>query len=349
MDGDILSLGYICDHIFFDNKAWMCSFLTSISQKSNVFGVRDLDFKQIDLKRIPNVYIKVIFKCLFDEVPYWDEFRKIFMDFKLDKLLTSLIWKNNHDIIECINSENIYDFIDDGLLNTLRQLLSKNSSVSDMWKIVSNVLSKINKKSGKKLPKELDLEHMLLKIKNFKPKKKLNPEVEEIFRRIGLNTWQQQKIIPQERYASLQKKYRFWIWDDFITVGIPELFSLIVEVIGKQDSSFSDLTKILYPLFINLPGAMQILHIARLCHKKFDKHIIMSIPSLISLGMVGMLEVSKHTKLSQKDNTVLAMIRNSQATDRKGVAKWLELVISLVSNNSNSYHNIRSKWQLFYL
>ena len=78
-----------------------------------------------------------------------------------------------------------------------------------MWKIVSNVLSKINKKSGKKLPKELDLEHMLLKIKNFKPKKKLNPEVEEIFRRIGLNTWQQQKIIPQERYASLQKKYRF--------------------------------------------------------------------------------------------------------------------------------------------
>jgi len=70
MDGDILSLGYICDHIFFDNKAWMCSFLTSISQKSNVFGVRDLDFKQIDLKRIPNVYIKVIFKCLFDEVPY---------------------------------------------------------------------------------------------------------------------------------------------------------------------------------------------------------------------------------------------------------------------------------------
>ena len=124
---------------------------------------------------------------------------------------------------------------------------------------------------------------------------------------------------------------------------------MIVEVIGKQDSSFSDLTKILYPLFINLPGAMQILHIARLCHKKFDKHIIMSIPSLISLGMVGMLEVSKHTKLSQKDNTVLAMIRNSQATDRKGVAKWLELVISLVSNNSNSYHNIRSKWQLFYL
>ena len=184
---------------------------------------------------------------------------------------------------------------------------------------------------------------MKLKINNFKGKM-FNEDLITAFSDINLGTWDQHKVISEERALDFKLEYRCDINTTHIMVGIPELFKIIIDVVGKRDTSVNDLTEMLFPLFRYIPGAIQILKVARLCHRRIDKNIILAIKTMINLFMIGTIDHINEPELSKNDNQVVAMVQNINREKSDEIVRWLEFIIFLLPKTSNSYQDLKSKF-----
>jgi hypothetical protein len=87
--------------MFFQNKAWICSLLTSIALGKSVFCSREDGLDKDTIKELLNIHLKALFETIFKvHKKACHGVRKYRREYRLDKLFAAVICGDNKDIME---------------------------------------------------------------------------------------------------------------------------------------------------------------------------------------------------------------------------------------------------------
>jgi hypothetical protein len=115
-------------------------------------------------------------------------------------------------------------------------------------------------------------------------------------------------------------------------MSIPELIELLIKIINKDEEAMSSLLRMLYPLFRDIPGAMEAMMIARLCLKNLKSHVLSEIPTMLKIMMISIFAEVKENKegVMRKFQSVW----NMDDYLIQALSDWIHLAVVLLSKDS---------------
>ncbi|CAI2364557.1 unnamed protein product [Moneuplotes crassus] len=294
LNGKILNFGYTCDVLFYENKTWLCSLLTSISARNRLFCVREEHLeinsdaemtmeaaekeKTECLKAILKIHLRAIFFSCINLDPTKDKadlqlLRKDHLINTFAYILgNSLFMGNqglqslmqvrdevfNHKIIEKESFNALEELIEDKGFKHLEALMGS----------IEENLVKDTKDTKIKWLKGKDLY-----IENLKPvtkfteafekatKKKLSDQTDEHLKKICGDTDKKKAA----EYKALQATYGYEIFKQSkIKIKLSSMIELLLKISKNDLKSLRDLMMFTLPLFSKIHRGIEILQFCML-------------------------------------------------------------------------------------
>jgi hypothetical protein len=242
---------------------------TGIVTGKSIFGVRDEMLTEPDqMQLMLKSHIKALFNSILEQLPkeLADKLSYCVSKLKLDYLLLGVIFKKGQNIKEILKTEKLLGFNNTEVLKTLEDIVIGNRNIGNINSLIKASLPYIEGRYPEShgFVEDFKKGKMSIQINNIKFNNKAVKGLNEMYKKFDLKPWSESKIIMPKRRMQLNKRYGFELNKDGILIDIPELFETMIQIAHKDKNALFAFLKMTFPLFREIPGAMEILQISEL-------------------------------------------------------------------------------------
>ena len=333
LDGNMISLGFVADNIFFENKSAIWLLFGILNQNKFVFPnylSKSDTFVDNLLRKIYREVMRISEKSFISilkqpemvETLYeYDIHILIFLWISQNFELTYLIWR--------INSN--FSSIDYKILKNIYYLLYSKDYI-EPFKLFFDLSKEILEK---KFDTQIDDEYFYrITIKNFKnPNNEIFDKAKDLFQ--PLMKYDMNTIIDEEKLKKFENDYKYEITEEGIKISAPIVFEYLFRALRKDTEAIKDIISMMVPLLRDIPGGAIIFNIISTLAKNDIRKLISMMSNLVRVMMLSKLNFNEN--LLEKE--IEEKINQLKLTDSfiDGVSSWISSLIVLINKNTEQF------------
>ena len=341
-EGDLQSLGQTCDSLFFNNKSWVCTLFSVMSEGKLTLGnICEDEERGLAIKKFQKD-IKRLFERIFSVAtsdPRLDDF---IYKYDVPVLLFSMMCPSLGLVERFFNYKDSLTFLENDMIGTITNFSSVQELVPTLYCAFRTAKPILEKKFETEI-EQVGEDIFPIHIPNydFEP----NPIMEkmgDIYE--SLNFSKVEALMKPEKEEMYRNDYNYSITPEGITINAPKLFKLIFLAGYGDNTAMFALMDLLKPLFRNITGGIAVLNIALVLAKSQKEKIFDHMGNLVRLIIIGMIseKIEMKTKFAEEEDDfsfseedIKKFSETFNFTDNlvNGIVNWIRGALLLLDKN----------------
>ena len=339
LNGDLSSLGYVADHLFFENQSSLWTLLWIISSK-DVSHLSDY-FKQ---KKLFCLKLQRDFKRLLEKLFYYYTGNNVLFDFlykhDIDKLLMMLLFQSSSHLSLIYESKDL-SFIDKDLLEILESLCRDNY-VPDLTKLIDILVPFLNDYISMDIDKPGNNGYLVQISCFYKRNFDFESNAESIYEAFNNSP---DVLMNEDALLQMKEDFRFELSENHIQIDMGRFLRLLLKCQKKDRESIRKLIIICFYLCKNIPEAKALLKILFYLTKDDISQVLHVMPRLV-MTLFGSKLIDLNKAMRTDLYNKLVNINNSNNFIKASISIMRFVLIML--NKNKLLPNINSQKQHIY-